>query len=221
MFRRIAAAAAVAATFAVPLSAQSLQQVCQSIKQLKVGQWAEWNMSTGKEQGTIRMSIVGTDQRDGKSYYWLEMSLTDPQRGKVIMQDLVPGYPFQPADIQGIVMKAPGQPAMRMPQQMLQMFRSRTPHTPGSDIAQNCNAAKVVGWESVTVSGGSFKALHLQDTSSTGPSAMSEVWVNPDVAFGLVKASSPQGSIELMASGADAKSEITETPQEMPMGGGN
>lgn len=221
MYRRIAAAVVLASSVAGPLAAQNLDQVCQDIRSIKVGQWVEWNLS-GQEKGSIRMAVIGTEQRQGTPYYWLEMSMTDPDRGKMIMQDLVPGFPFQPADVQAIVMKAGDQPAMRMPEQMVQMMRSRAPKNPGMDFAQSCKAGKVIGWESVTVPAGTFKALHLEDTTSTGPGAeRGDVWVSPDVAFGLVKVSTPKGSMELAAKGTDAKSQITETPKEIPMGPGN
>lgn len=222
MLRRIAAAVALTASVAAPLTAQSLEQVCQSIRQMKVGQWVEWRMSGGPQgqPDSVRMAVVGTDQRAGKTYYWVEISMTNTQMGKMIIQDLVPGFPFQPADVQAIVMKRGDEPAMRMPEQMLEMIRSRTPRTPGMDMAENCGKAKVIGWESVSVPAGTFKTLHLQDTTMADSGKTGDVWVTPDVGFGLIKASSADGSVELLAKGTDAKSQITETPQEMPMGPG-
>jgi len=68
----------------------------------------------------------------------------------------------------------------------------------------------VVGWESVTVPAGTFRALHVK-TDDGG-----EVWASRDVPFGLVRTHGKQGDLALTGRGADAKSSITEKPLEMP-----
>jgi hypothetical protein len=77
------------------------------------------------------------------------------------------------------------------------------------DWASRCSGAHVVGWESVTVPAGTFRALHVT-TDDAG-----EVWATRDVPFGLVKLHGKQGDLVLAARGTDAKSSITEKPLEM------
>lgn len=58
---------------------------------------------------------------------------------------------------------------------------------------------------------GTIRALHLRDTESGG-----DAWFAPQVPFGTVKVVTKDGFVmELVASGHDAKSSITETPVEM------
>jgi len=55
----------------------------------------------------------------------------------------------------------------------------------------------VVGWESVTVPAGTFRALHV----TTGDGG--EVWASRDVPFGLVKTHGKQGDLALTGRGAE------------------
>src|SRR5439155_743231 len=83
-------------------------------------------------------------------------------------------------------------------------------NTSAFDWASRCAGAHVVGWESVTVPAGTFRALHV--TTEDG----GEVWASREVPFGLVKTHGKQGDLGLTGRGADAKSSITEKPLEMP-----
>ncbi|PYP08647.1 MAG: hypothetical protein DMD56_12245, partial [Gemmatimonadetes bacterium] len=83
-------------------------------------------------------------------------------------------------------------------------------NTTAFDWAGRCSGAHVVGWESVTVPAGTFRALHV--TTDDG----GEVWASREVPFGLVKTHGKQGDLALTGRGTDAKSSITETPLEMP-----
>ena len=82
-------------------------------------------------------------------------------------------------------------------------------NTQAFDFAARCNSARVVGWESVSVPAGTFRALHM--TTVDG----GDVWASRDVPFGLVKTHAKQGDLALTGRGADAKSSITEKPVDM------
>jgi hypothetical protein len=78
-------------------------------------------------------------------------------------------------------------------------------------VEQKCKegAIVVVGWETVTVPGGSFRALHFRDEDDEG-------WMSADLGFPLVRfVSKKNGTMELTGHGSDATSSITETPQVM------
>jgi len=175
-----------------------------------IGGWSQWQSKDGK----LKLAAIGTEKKDGKDYYWIEMqgNQTGPQAKGGIMQVLVPSFPYQMDGIQGMVMKAEGQPAMKANDQMLSMMRSRMTENSTSAALRDCSNWSKVGEESLTVPAGTFKTQHFKDSKSAN-----EVWVSHDVAFGLVKGNFPEkaGEIVLIAQGTDAKSSITEKPVDM------
>jgi hypothetical protein len=90
-------------------------------------------------------------------------------------------------------------------------MRSRMPK---DMMAEACSSQKMtrIGEESVTVPAGTFHTIHYRNTDSGN-----EVWVSTSIPFGMVKNHMARGGdIVLTGMGTDAKSQITETPQEMP-----
>jgi len=180
-----------------------------------VGSWASYTWTGGRSNGTtMRMAVVSQEPQAGKTYYWYEVTIADPARpkDKMILQMLVAG--LAAGNVRGIVMKSGQQPAMKLPPQMIQMVNSSPGMNMAADLARQCQAMEVVGWERVTVPGGEFRALHMRSTAS---GMLSEVWLQPDLQFAMVKSVLKDGgAMELGAQGTDAKSSITETPVEMP-----
>ncbi len=217
MLRRLVAATALFA-LALPAAAaaQDLSSICEKAMQPRVGAWAQYRMVGGRNDGaTMRMSIVGTERRAGTAYYWLEVVMqgfgrgrgeqgAGPQRmvSKLLVQGLGPAA-GRPA---ATIVKLDDGPAMEMPQ------GRPSPGGAGPTGLQECRDAKVVGWESVTVPAGRFRALHVRNASGRG-----ESWVAPDLPFALVKeASSEDGqgtSTVLTGRGTGARSLITERPR--------
>ena len=122
---------------------------------------------------------------------------------------LVPGIGPGMAAPRAVVMKLGSVPAMEMPMNAPGANRG----APGSDALRDCSNAKVIGWESVTVPAGTFRALHVQNAQGRGDS-----WIVPDLPFALVKMGTGHEANDstrmvLLAHGMGAKSEITETPQ--------
>jgi hypothetical protein len=198
------------------LTAQDFAEACTAIRQVSVGQWSLYRMTApqaGMQSGETRLAIVGQEDVDGEAHYWYEMSMTS-QQGPMIVQFLVPSYPYAIEDVQGIVMKAGNQPAMKMPAQMLSMMQNQAGFDPGKSFGEECERAEVVGQESVTVPAGTFETLHMK-ASDGGETT--DVWVAQDIPFGLIKVQGAQGfEMLLLERGADATSSITETPQTMP-----
>src|SRR5207245_9238266 len=111
-----------------------------------------------------------------------------------------------------LVLRVGPQPAMRISGEMAGMMGKQGGQTASAfDWAGKCGGAHVVGWESVTVPAGTFRALHV--TTEDG----GEVWASRDVPFGLVKTHGKQGDLALTGRGAHAKSSITQRPREMPV----
>ncbi len=198
-------------------AANDKDRICAQIQNRTppVGSWASYNWTGGRSNGTtMRMAVVGKEPQEGTTYYWYEVSLTDPKRprDKMILQMLVPG--LGAGNVRSIVMKSGQQPAMKMPPQMIQMVNSSPGMNMAADLARQCQAMDVVGWELVATPVGEIRALHLRNTAS---GMVSEVWVQPDLQFAMVKSVLKDGGVmELGAQGTDAKSSITETPVEMP-----
>jgi hypothetical protein len=188
------------AGIAGPAAAQSAAELCTQLSNVTVGQWAEYRMTVpqmGNDPVQMRMAVVGTEAVNGKAHHWHELKMAGRQ-GTMIIQVLVPGYPYEVSDIAGMVMKAGDQPAMRMPDQMIGM------------MAQ-CDGATVVGNERVTVPAGAFETVHLRAGEGG-----TDVWVARDMPFGVIQMRAANGeSMVLLGHGTDATSSITETPQEM------
>ena len=203
-------AGASAALFTLVLTPPIQAQDCAvGIRPPAAGSWSEYST----EEGSMRLALLGTETRAGKNLVRVEMSMVTKD-GPMIMQVLVPGYPYEMSSIEDFIVKAAGRPAMRMNAQMLQMMASRMPK---DQVAEFCNNARMtrVGEESITVPAGTFRTIHYRDTASGN-----DVWVSESIPFGLVKTRQARGGeIVLTSQGTDARSQITEEPQEMGMPG--
>ena len=214
--RAVAAVAALfTLAFALPTAAQDLNQLCTAIGTLETGQWVQFN-NTDNAAGisTMRFANIGTEQVDAQTYHWYEMSAESAEDDQsMVLQMLLSGGLTTMENVHGVVMKQGTQPAMRLPQQMIDMMRQQMAQQADVPFAQECLDAEVVGWEEITVAAGTFRALHMKHSKGDG-------WVSRDVPFGLIKAIDESGEVtELAGFGDGAQSSITEEPQEMPIPG--
>jgi hypothetical protein len=194
------------------LSAQELAELCGELQQRSptVGSWASYSVTGGKSDGSrMRMALVGSEAQGDSTFFWYEMKVENAKSESMIMQLLVPGLAYQMGRARAVVMKAGDQPAMRMPQQMVSMMASRMMPNLAAEMVRECLETDVVGWETVSVPAGSFRALHIRQKDGN------EGWVTLDHQFGLVKAVTRDGTMELTGRGSDATSSITETPRSM------
>jgi len=213
MPRRIAALIAVLLFAAPAARAQDLAAVCRRIMHPPVGAWAEYGVQGGRGEGTtLRMSVVARETLNDTSFLWLEFAARGMPMGLggaaadtlvVINKVLVPGFGPGMGEPRQHVLKFGSLPAMTME------TGRRGPGGSGAPNMQDCGDGKVVGWESVTVPAGTFRALHVQDSEGKGDS-----WVTPDLPFGIVKAqAADSGYMVLTKHGMGATSQITETPR--------
>ena len=200
-----------AAVLAFSVNVASPAQDCAvGIKPPAAGSWAEYTTA----DGTMRLAVLGHENRAGKDLIRFEMNMTTKD-GPVTLQVLASGYPYEMSSVQDFVVKPAGGPAMRLSGQMLQMMQSRMPKDAIADACRNAQM-KRVGEETITVPAGTFQTIHYRDETSGN-----DVWVSESVPFGLVKTSLARGGeIVLTGKGTGAKSQITEPPQEMTMPGG-
>ena len=218
MLRRAFLAAATLIVVAVaPLAAQDQAAACAAVVDTEVGYWAEFDLSgaPNDEVSSLRFAIV--ERADEADKTWYEFSANTNQ-GPVIVQLDVPGWPFETTDVTGVIVKMAGQPAMRLPNEMLSMMQQQMGDNPMADFAAKCASSGVIGNESTEVPAGTFSTLHLQSDDDG-----SEAWISPDVPFGIVKGTVPDGGVLVLKGfGKDAESSIPEAPQMMPgMGGMN
>ncbi len=200
-----------------PLAAQDLADVCRAMGEAKLGQWTSYDLTAGRsEGGKMRLAAVGSERVGDSTFFWFEMHFTgkDPSHDAVI-QVLTPGLGPRGASIHGVIMKAGTQPAMKLSDAMLGvMGQGMSKNNPALEWGKLCTSATVVGWESVTVPAGTLRALHIK--SDKGDDA----WVSRDVPFAIVKVHGQDGTeFVLTGRGADARSSITEKPQEMSLPG--
>jgi len=172
----------------------------------QVGHFADVIFSNDEdEQMPIRFAVVGKENVDGVTHYWIEVLSVPPAVGaQVIVQMLVPFYPFENSDIAGYIVKMPGQPAQRVPVEMLAALGDTDP---GPGWEDQCATAVDLGVERITVPAGAFDARHYR----AGGDTPTDVWL-ADIPFGMVKLFQSGGRMELESYGADAKSSITEKP---------
>ncbi len=210
--RSVLTTAAMLALVGTSSLAQGLEEICNDFRQLTVGQWAEYEITSDQGTATSRFAVVGKEETAGKEHFWYETRMESPM-GAMIMQVLIPSYPYEQSDIQRAVVKMGDQPAMIMSDQMLGMMQGRQAENPAEDAASACGSAEVVGPATVTVPAGTFDAMQLK----VGEEAEAfDVWVSSAVPFGMVKLEGVGVELVLLNHGKDAKSSITEKPQKMP-----
>ncbi|MEN8145194.1 MAG: hypothetical protein ABFS14_09610 [Gemmatimonadota bacterium] len=199
------------------LNAQTLSEVCSAVGQLDSGSYVTYEIDgagpTGQQISEMRFALVGQTTGGSAAGFWYEFRAVAEEA--IIIQMLVPGFPFDPADIQSMVLKAGNQPAMKIPSQMLGMVRSQMDQNELADFGKHCAESEVLGTETVSVPAGRFSSLHIRTKQGAG-----EAWISRDIPFGMVKARTDAGD-EMVATGYgyDAVSSIRETPVELPLPG--
>ncbi len=209
------AALALGAFAALPLPAQTptdLADVCKVLGDAKPGQWASFDGTGSSGVGKLRLAVVGSERSRDSTLYWFEVSFAGKDPGKSGVVQILTGSLASGLEApRALIFKAGPQPAMKISGEMAGMIgKQGGQNTSAFDWAAKCSGAHVVGWESVTVPAGTFRALHM--TMDEG----GEVWASREVPFGLVKTHGKQGDLALTGRGTDAKSSITETPLAMP-----
>lgn len=194
------------------VSAQDLNAICEDVRQQDVGGWAKYEVTGDEVNGTMRLALL-SEGAGGAEGQWFEMAGTINGQDAII-QLQADIWPFEPEEIHGVVMKAAGQPAMRLPESMLSQMRGQM-NSPIGDMAESCAQGELLGSETVEVPAGSFDT-HKVRPGDVGEGTPDAVWVTTDVPFGVVKSEGPDGTMVLIEYGTDATSSISEAPRSMP-----
>jgi len=194
-------------------SPQSLPLVV-DLKKAPVGAWAEYGMKFGELDMTSRWALVARDDNSTT----MEMSMNNPMAsqmgGRITLRMVMDPDPVKAANPvkEMVVQFADGDPMLAPAEAPRQKFQKPDPRT-------------LVNKETIKVPAGSFKTSHYRDHTTVGTV---DVWVSEDVPpLGLVKVVTtpepqtfegktmeiPPATMELTATGTDAKPTITKTPK--------
>lgn len=183
----------------------------------KVGAWSEYNVTEteGGKQSTMRNSVVG-QEGDG---YWYEVAITEAGARNIIKM-LLKGDPNTPENIQRLIMKNGDQPAQEMPRDFVMMGRRMATHMfetrSGSSVAGQPNlTTEDLGADTVTVPAGTFTVKRSRLLDASGKVVATAEMSDDVLPFGVVRSETDKAKMELIATGKDATSLITEVPTMM------
>ncbi len=158
----------------------------------------------GDTKQEMELAIVGSEEVDGKTGYWMEMAVRGGGEEQGVVKYLVV-LADKETQIKKMVVQAGSQPAMEMPIEM--MMRGGKASEQPADIREQ---AERVATESITTPAGTFTCEHWRMKDNSG-----DAWISEKVPpYGLVKMTSRDGSMTLMRVLTDAKTRIQGTPQK-------
>lgn len=177
------------------------------------GNWVTYH----SDSGDIKMLYIGHETSGERLEMTVNRTGRNGQPMNGVVQMVVPGFPYEMTQVTEMVMQMGDRPPMKMSGDMLAMMRSRMPNN-NQLSAEACGRLVTVGRESITVPAGTFSTTHYRDAQSG-----TDVWIDKDVPFGMVKVINGGRTMVLADKGTGGHTAITGTPQEMGagmMGGG-
>ena len=191
---------------AMPLAAQMFGPKVPTLSGIwhpAVGTGAAYEITKAGKKSQIEISIVGKEDVDGKTGFWQELAMTDPNTSQMMYGKTLVSVTDAGITTMRMVMQMPGQDPMEMDGGMI---GGRNVNTHRADNI--ADKAEIVGTESVTVPAGTFSCTHYRMKDGTG-----DAWVSDKVSpWGLVKSQDKDSSMVLAKVITDAKDHITGTP---------
>jgi len=181
------------------------------------GVWAEYRLTNkdGSPPTHMRMAIVGEEP----GAFWYEVTNNEGGSRNIIKM-LVRGNPNEPDNIVRLIIKSGDQPAQEMPQDFVAMGRKMAVHMFEKRSGVPADAAGQIrmeerGRHEITVPAGTFETTFYAILDAQGKQ-LAEYDAHPDVRpFGVVRSTTDANTMELLAYGSDAVSQLTETPVPM------
>jgi hypothetical protein len=197
-----------ALALAMPLAAQMFGPKVPTLSGVwhpVVGTGAAYEMTKKDgEKSQIEITIIGKEDVEGKTAFWMEMGFTDPRTSQPMFAKNLMTVSDTGITSSRMVLQMPGQNPMELDMSMNPAGRGMKQTTP-TNIADK---AEVVGTESITVPAGTFSCTHFRMKDGTG-----DAWVSDKVGpWGLVKSQDKDTSMVLAKVITDAKDHITGTP---------
>jgi hypothetical protein len=167
-----------------------------------VGSGGAYDWTIGADKHPLEMTVVGKEDVEGKTGYWVETVSTNPNGGQLYYKALMVANDSGLISTRTIIQR-PGQPPME----------TNTGKNPAAQQARPVDMrdqADLLGTETITVPAGTFTCQHYRAKDGS-----SEVWVSDQISpWELVKTQSKTSSMVLTKVLADAKDKITGTPRK-------
>ena len=182
----------------------------------KVGAWSEYAVTeAGGKKSTMRNAIVG---KEGDAF-WYEVAITEGGSRNIIKMALT-GDPNNTENIQRLIMKNGDQPAQEMPREFVMMGRRMATHMfearSGSSVADQPNlTVQDAGTDTVTVPAGTYKVSRNRILDAAGKVLATYDFSDAVLPLGVVRSETDKVRLELIATGMNAVSLITEQPTMM------
>lgn len=177
-----------------------------------IGQGGEYVITRANQPApnTMDIAVVGKEDVNGKTGYWLEITTQNPRSGGTMYMKMLTVIDGMNMASTTMIMQMPPQPPMEMDIQSMQAMSGRTPPPQSADISKE---GQDMGIESVTVPAGTFACEHYRTNAGD------DVWVSTKVSpWGLVKMTDHTGTTMVLNKVlTDAKDMITGTPVKMQM----
>jgi len=172
-----------------------------------VGSGAQYQMTVQNRPMTFVYVIVGKEDVEGGTGYWMEIRSQSPQTpGETVMKQLMV-LSGDKAQIKRMIMQMPGRPPMEMPGMMLGMGQ----HAQGPGGGDTSPGEKV-GTESITVPAGTFQCDHYQKQQH----GTVDSWISAKVSpYGTVKMTSGEMTMVLEKTLSNETSHVQGEPQKM------
>jgi hypothetical protein len=185
-----------------------------------VGSGSEYLMTTKGKEMDMSTVVLGKEDVDGATGYWMEIRMTSAELGgEMVMKQLTVVSP-EGAGIKRMIMQQPGKPPIEMPAMMMSMMQQHQPHptTPTGGVASGKGGmGEMLGTESVTVPAGTFSCQHYRSQGTNGPS---DVWISTQITpYALVKMTGPDVTMVLKKTLTNETSHIKGEPQKMQFPG--
>ncbi len=178
----------------------------------KVGEGAEYQVTSKQGNIDFEMAIVGKDSFEGQDGFWQEVRMKGGKGEGMVMKQLMVSGGSNPG-IKRMIVQPAGQEPMEMPMGMMGgMMGKQATQQAGTKTA--ADLGEMVGTESVTVPAGTFTCQHYKSKSADG----GDVWLTSSVyPYGLVKAVTRDSTIVLQKTLSGQTSQIKGEPKKMEM----
>jgi hypothetical protein len=193
---------------ALPLAAQRMMSRVPTLSGVwhpVVGSGAAYEMTKSEgEKSQFEITIVGSEDVDGKTNFWMEVAMFNPRMNEQVYVKNLMSVSDNTMTTTRTIFEMPGRDPMELDPSM---GGRRNVQTATADFRDK---AELVGTETITVPAGTFTCQHYREKDGS-----SETWISDKVSpWGLVKTQDKDSTIILTRTIIDAKDHITGTPMK-------
>jgi len=168
-----------------------------------VGSGGAYEWTIGEQKHPLETTVVGKEDVEGKTGYWVENGMTNPNGGELYYKVLMVVSDTGVTPTRTI--------AQRPGQDPVETDTSKNPASQQARPIDMRDQADLVGTETITVPAGTFACQHYRAKDGS-----SEIWISDKISpWGLVKTQSKTSSMVLTKVITDATDHITGTPKKL------